>query len=87
MKGQNNNWYRPKLERERVRLEQQHSIRALRGLKNETAMRAAFLRALHVFVQKNSSADIAAITLPVGTVTTAELAQVITALLAARHTS
>jgi hypothetical protein len=74
MRGQAHHWYRPALARERARAGQQYRR------DGETALQAAFQRALQVWASRHSSDDDSPITLPMGTVTTGELVKVIMAI-------
>jgi hypothetical protein len=80
MRGQNNNWYRPKLERESIRLKQQRRREIGRG---DTAMRAAFIAALARWAVRHAGDDTETpISIPSGTVTSTELTKVVLALIA-----
>jgi len=80
MRGQNNNWYRSKLECESIRLKQQRRREIESG---DTVMRAAFIAALVRFAARGKFSA-KGVVIPTGHVDGRELARVVCALVAAR---
>jgi hypothetical protein len=78
MKGKLHPGFGPALRRERELQRRHESV-------HNTTMRAAFLKALYVWAARHADDDTGNIVIPTGVVTTADLAQVITALIASKQ--